>query len=106
MTFKQFESSIKNCRHLPHRVYFFEFRGEVLGLEQIHRDLLEIDLVHPAEDDDGAGGLRPPVGVNLDGLHSAAWGEAYPTRSTLAGSFRVEVLPAQLPRPRVGEGRV
>lgn len=25
-----------------------EFRGELLGLEQIHRDLLEIDLVHPA----------------------------------------------------------
>ena len=26
----------------------FKFGGEVLRLEQIHRDLLEIDLVHPA----------------------------------------------------------
>jgi len=25
-----------------------EFGGEVLRLEQIHRDLLEIDLIHPA----------------------------------------------------------
>ena len=28
----------------------------------------------PAEDDDGSGGLRPPVGVHLDGLHSEARG--------------------------------
>lgn len=26
----------------------------------------------PAEDDDGSGGLQPPVGVHLDGLHSEA----------------------------------
>jgi len=28
----------------------------------------------PAEDDDGSGGLRPPVGVHLDGLHSEGRG--------------------------------
>lgn len=74
----------------------FEFSGEVLRLEQIYRDLLEIDLVRPAsgsghqessgrcleepngadqipaEDDDGAAGLRPPVGVYLDWRHGGA----------------------------------
>lgn len=73
-----------------------EFRGQVLALEQIHRDLLEIDPVHsatnaaskkisrfrtiqggkaserkelagvPAEDDYGPAGLRPAVGVHLE----------------------------------------
>ena len=31
----------------------------------------------PAEDDDGSGGLRPPVGVHLDGLHSEGRGGFY-----------------------------
>ena len=73
MALKQSESPINDCWHLSHWVYLLEFRGQVLALEQIHRDLLEIDPVHSAEDDYGPAGLRPAVGVHLEQrLHGGA----------------------------------
>lgn len=46
----------------------FKFRGAVPRLEQIHRDLLEIDLVHPARgggrQESSGGCLEEPDGTD------------------------------------------
>jgi hypothetical protein len=56
----------------------------------------------PAEDDDSSGGLRPPVGVHLDGLHSdSKLGEASPTLAALLKSALFHCCT----EPRISEDR-